>query len=75
VGFFNSVTESHAVSPEANIPARLVPHSVVYAASALPMEFPKNFHGQSALKVRNDIHKLKKNLAALVPHTIHCCRT
>jgi hypothetical protein len=51
-------------------PARLVPHSVVYAASALPMELPQNFHGQStikvrqlALKVRNDIHKLK-NLAA-----------
>jgi hypothetical protein len=24
--------------------------------------------------VRNDIHKLK-NLAAEVPHRIHCCRT
>jgi hypothetical protein len=47
-----------------------VPHSAVYAASALPMELPQNFHGQSALKVRqsalkvrNDIHKLK-NFAA-----------
>jgi hypothetical protein len=51
----------------AAFPARLVPHSAVYAASALPMELPQNFHGQSALKVRqsalkvrNDIHKLKK---------------
>jgi hypothetical protein len=51
-------------------PARLVPHSAVYAASALPMELPPNFHGQSALKVRqsalkvrNDIHQFK-NLAA-----------
>jgi hypothetical protein len=40
-------------------PARLVPHSVVYAASALPMGLPQNFHGQSA---RNDIHELKKLL-------------
>jgi hypothetical protein len=43
-------------------PARLKPHSAVYAASALPMELPQNIHGQSALKVRNDIHKLKKVL-------------
>jgi hypothetical protein len=47
------------------LPARLVPHSAVYAASALPMELPHNFHGQSALKVRNDIHKLKKKLHKL----------
>jgi hypothetical protein len=49
---------------EPGFPARLVPHSAVYAASALLMELPQNFHGQSALEVRNDIHKLKKNLAA-----------
>jgi hypothetical protein len=33
------------------------------ATSALPMEFPQNFHARSAHKVRNDIHKLK-HLAA-----------
>jgi hypothetical protein len=47
-----------------HIPARLEPHSAVYSASALPMELPQNFHGQSALKVRNDAHKIHKNLAA-----------
>jgi hypothetical protein len=55
-------------------PARPVPHSAVYAASALPMELPKNFHGQSALKVQNDIHKWKKSCCIsaaqnpLLPH-------
>jgi hypothetical protein len=62
-------------------PARLVPHSAVYAASALPMEMPQNFHEQSALKVRqsalevrNDIHKLKNSCCIsatqypLLPH-------
>jgi hypothetical protein len=47
-----------------DVPFRLEPHSAVYAASALPMECPQNFHGQSALKVRNDIHKLKRYIAA-----------
>jgi hypothetical protein len=40
-------------------PARLEPHSAVYAASDLPMELPKTVHGQPALKVQNDIHKFK----------------
>jgi hypothetical protein len=50
------------------LPARLMPHSAVYAASALPMKLPQNIHGQSALKVRNDIHKFKKIL-------LHKCHT
>jgi hypothetical protein len=41
-------------------PSELDPHSGVYAASALPMEFPQT----SAHNVRNGIHKYK-NLAAL----------
>jgi hypothetical protein len=47
----------------------LEPHSAVYAALALPMEFPQNIHRQSAHNVRNDIHKFKKKIL------LHECRT
>jgi hypothetical protein len=41
-------------------PSRVEPHSTVYAASALPMEFSQNVHGQSALKVRHETILLHK---------------